>query len=379
MADAAADASLPVPLVDLAAEHAEVADEVRAGWDRVLASATFLHGTEADRFELAFARFCGVGGCVGVASGSDALELALRAAGVGAGDEVIVPAATFVATALAVLRAGARPVLVDVDPGTALIAPGAVAERLTARTRAVVGVDLYGQLAPFDQLAAAVGAATSGVTLVEDAAQAHGATRSGRGVASLADVAATSFYPTKNLGAYGHAGAVLSNRPEIVERVRTLGGYGSDRRYHHPLAGWNSEIDELQAVVLNAKLAGLDDRNARRQAAAARYDALLADEPLVARPVVLDGNQHVWHLYVVRVPGRDGVVDRIRREGIGAAVHYPVPLHLHGALAHLGHRAGDFPVAEALSASVVSLPLYPQITPSQQEHVVAGLSRALHR
>lgn len=367
----------PVPFVDLAAEHAEVAADVRAGWDRVLASGRFLGGHETARFEADFARLCGQAECVTVASGSDALELALRAAGVGDGDEVIVPAATFVSTALAVVRTGGRPVVVDVDERTSLIDPGAIPPAVTPRTRAVVGVDLYGQLAPYEQIAAAV--AGREIALIEDAAQSHGASRNGQPIGSAATVTSTSFYPTKNLGAYGHAGAVLTDAPVIAETVRTLRNYGSDRKYHHPVAGWNSQIDELQAVVLAAKLPGLAARNARRRAAAARYDDLLADQRLVTRPTVLAGNEHVWHLYVIRVPDRDAVLARLQQEGIAAGVHYPVPLHLHGALSHLGYGPGDFPVAEARSASVLSLPLYPQISPSQQEQVVAALSRSLCR
>src|SRR5579885_1759396 len=241
---------VPVPFVDLAGEHAEVAAEVRAGWDRVLASGRFLGGEETARFEADFARFCGMAECVTVASGSDALELALRAVGVGEGDEVVVPAATFVATALAVVRTGARPVVVDVDERTSLIDPAAIPPAVTSRTRAVVGVDLYGQLAPYERIAAAI--AGTDIAVVEDAAQSHGATRNGRPVGATATVVSTSFYPTKNLGAYGHAGATLTDVPAVAETVRTLRSYGSDRKYHHPVAGWNSQIDELQAVVLGA-------------------------------------------------------------------------------------------------------------------------------
>lgn len=338
-----------LPFVDLVGEHAEVAAEVRAGWDRVLASGRFLGGQETAGFEAQFARFCGRASCVTVASGSDALELALRAVGAGAGDgdgdEVIVPAATFVSTALAVVRTGARPVVVDVDEQTSLIDPAAVAAAVTSRTRAVVGVDLYGQLAPYEQLAAAV--AAGDIALVEDAAQSHGASRNGRPIGATATVTSTSFYPTKNLGAYGHAGAVLTDVPGIAETVRILRSYGSDRKYHHPVVGWNLQIDELQAVVLAAKLPGLAARNAQRRAAAARYDALLADEPRITRPSVLAGNEHAWHLYVIRVRDRDAVLARLQHEGIAAAVHYPLPLHLHGALSHLGYGPGDFPVAEA--------------------------------
>jgi dTDP-4-amino-4,6-dideoxygalactose transaminase len=365
----------PIPLVDLAAAHAEVAAEIAAGWERTLARTAFILGDEVGEFEQAFAAFCGVDHCVGVASGTDALELALRALDIGPGDEVILPANTFVATALAVSRAGAIPVVVDVDPASLLIEPEAVGAALSPRTRAVMPVHLFGQVAPMEELQPL--AVAAGVEVVEDAAQAHGATRHGVGAGAFGVAAGTSFYPGKNLGAYGDAGAVLTSSADVAARLRALRNYGSDRKYHHPEAGFNSRLDTLQAVVLSAKLARLAEGNAARRAAAARYDDLLDDLEEVTRPVTLPGNEHVFHLYVVWVPRRDEVLAHLGRAGIGAGVHYPVPIHLQGALAPLGYRPGAFPVTEAAAAEILSLPLFPQITAAQQERVVDELRKAL--
>jgi dTDP-4-amino-4,6-dideoxygalactose transaminase len=365
----------PIPLVDLSAAHAEVAAEIAAGWERVLSRTAFILGDEVAEFEEAFAAVCGVDHCVGVASGTDALELALRALGVGGGDEVILPANTFVATALAVTRAGATPVLVEVDPDTLLVDPEAVRAALSPRTGAVMPVHLFGQVAAMEELLPV--AAAAGVPVVEDAAQAHGATRHGVGAGTFGAAAGTSFYPGKNLGAYGDAGAVLTPSADLAARLRALRNYGSERKYHHPEAGFNSRLDTLQAVVLAAKLTRLAEGNAARRAAAARYDDLLDDLDEVTRPVTLPGNEHVFHLYVIRVPRRDEVLAHLGRAGIGAGVHYPVPVHLQGAFASLGYGPGAFPVAEAAAAEILSLPLYPQITAAQQERVVDELRKAL--
>jgi dTDP-4-amino-4,6-dideoxygalactose transaminase len=364
-----------IPLVDLALQHREIAAEVEQGFARVCARSAYVLGPEVAEFEAAFARFSGVEHCIGVANGTDALELALRALDVGPGDEVVLPANTFIATALGVVRAGATPVLVDSDPVYHLIDVDAVARRLGPRTKAILPVHLYGQIAPMEALGAL--ATDARVLLVEDAAQVQGATRNGIGAGGFGAVAGTSFYPGKNLGAYGDAGAVLTRSAEIAQRVRALRNYGSEVKYHHPERGFNSRLDTLQAVVLNAKLARLAEWNAARRAAAARYDTLLAGLPRVVRPATLAGNEHVWHLYVVRVPARDQVLERLHGAGIGAGVHYPTPIHLHGAFAHLGHRAGDFPIAEQAAAEILSLPLYPGITSAQQERVASALGAAL--
>lgn len=363
----------PVPLVDLRPQNAEVMAEVRAGLDEVCADGAFVQGPWVRRFEDEYAAFCGVEHCVGVGNGTDAIELALRAVGIGPGDEVVVPANTFVATAEAVLRAGARLVLADCDDDH-LLDPADLARRLTPRTRAVVGVDLYGQVAPFEVLREVVG---PDVLLLEDAAQSQGATRHGRSAGSFGAAAATSFYPGKNLGAFGDAGAVTTQERTTAERVRALGNHGGLRRYEHVMVGTNSRLDSLQAVVLTAKLARLKGWNAERAAAAQRYDELLADLPRVVRPRPAPGNEHVWHLYVVRLPGRDRVHRDLAAVGVGAGVHYPRPVHLLPAFSGLGLAPGAFPAAERAASEILSLPLYPGITAAQQERVAAALHAAL--
>ncbi|MFF5084493.1 DegT/DnrJ/EryC1/StrS family aminotransferase [Actinoplanes sp. NPDC000266] len=359
-----------IPLVDLAAAHAEVAEEVETGFKRVMAETAFVGGPEVAAFEQEYAAFSGLAHCVGVGNGTDALELAFRAVGVGPGSEVILPANTFIATAEAVARCGAKVVLVDCDPRTYLIDADAALAAVTPATKAIAPVHLYGQMAEVEKLTSA------GVAVVEDAAQSQGATRHGRS-AGVDGIAATSFYPGKNLGAYGDAGAVVTSSGELATIVRTLGSHGGLKKYHHDLIGVNSRLDGLQAVVLRAKLARLADWNDRRRAAAARYHELLAGLDVVL-PETLDGNEHVWHIYCVRIPGgrRDAVLARLNEAGIGAGIHYPIPVHRTGAFAELG---GSFPNAEAVAPEILSLPIYPQITPEQQSRVAEALAAALRQ
>jgi dTDP-4-amino-4,6-dideoxygalactose transaminase len=365
-----------IPLVDLAAQHSAVADEVAAGWAEVLEKTAFVGGPQVATFEAEYAAFVGVRNCVGVANGTDAIELALRAAGIGPGDECVLPANTFIATAEAVARCGATPVLVDqADDDTYLIDVSAVDTAVGPRTRAILPVHLYGQAAPVERLLPF--AERVGAVVVEDAAQSQGATRHGRSAGGLGYAAATSFYPGKNLGAYGDAGAVLTGTDKVATAVRLLAAHGSPRKYEHPALGFNSRLDTLQAVVLSAKLRRLDRWNAARRAAADRYHALLSGVDGVIRPVTLPGNEHVWHLYVVRVPERDRVLKELHAAGIGVGIHYPIPVHLTGAFAHLGYGEGAIPVAERCAGELLSLPLYPEITAGQQEHVVSVLTSVL--
>ncbi len=364
-----------IPLVDLSWQHAQIAADVDPGLAEVMAAGDFIGGKAVAAFELEYAQYLGVENCVGVANGTDAIELALRAIGVGRDDEVIIPANTFIATAEAVVRAGATPVLVDVDPDHLLMEPDLVRLAVTRRTAAVVPVHLYGQAAPAERIRAAL--ADSGIPIVEDAAQAQGARRHGRSAGSLGTIAATSFYPGKNLGAYGDAGAVTSADADLIRAVRLMGSHGSAVKYQHVTVGFNSRLDTLQAVVLRSKLHLLEAWNDLRRQAAERYEALLAGLPGVRRPGVLDGNEHVWHLYVVRVPRRDEVLHALHQDGVGAGVHYPVPIHRQPAFAGLGHAKGTFPVTEASAGEILSLPLFPGITAAQQERVVDSLSRAL--
>jgi dTDP-4-amino-4,6-dideoxygalactose transaminase len=361
-----------IPLVDLTAQHAAVADEVAEGWRQVLAKTSFIAGPQVAAFESEYAAFIGTRHCVGTANGTDAIEIALRALGIGGGDECILPANTFIATAEAVSRAGATPVLVDcADDGTYLIDTDAVEAALTPRTRAIIPVHLYGQAAPVERLLPLAG--EIGAWVVEDAAQSHGARRGAKRVGALGDVAATSFYPGKNLGAYGDAGSTLTDSDDLAARMRMIRDHGSRHKYEHEVIGLNSRLDTLQAVVLSAKLRRLAGWNAARQAAAARYDQLLSGCDAVVRPRTLDGNEHVWHLYTVRVPDRDRVLKELHAAGIGAGIHYPVPVHLTAAFAGLGYAQGTFPVAERTARDLLSLPLFPEITAAQQERVVSVL------
>lgn len=366
---------MTIPLVDLAAQHEEVADEVAQGWASVLKATAFVGGPQVGEFEAAFADYIGVGHCVGVGNGTDAIELALRALRIGPGDECVLPANTFIATAEAVARTGATPVLVDCTHDTALIDVDALDAVISPRTKAVIPVHLYGQPAPVELIRPI--AARAGAAIVEDAAQSQGARRSGLRAGALGDIAATSFYPGKNLGAYGDGGAVLTDDADLARLVRLLGAHGSPSRYQHTELGFNSRLDTLQAVVLSAKLRRLEEWNRARRAAAARYGDLLAGLPAVRRPVVADGNEPVWHLYVVRVPDRDRILAQLHAAGIGAGIHYPTPVHLTGAFASLGYAKGAFPVAEAAAGELLSLPIFPEITQAQQERVVDVLAAAL--
>jgi dTDP-4-amino-4,6-dideoxygalactose transaminase len=366
-----------VPLVDLAAQQAEIADEVRIGLDDVFARTAFIGGEEVGQFEAEYAAFVDVEHCVGVANGTDALELALRAAGVSPGGEVVLPANTFIATAEAVSRIGAVPVLVDVDDEHLLIDPDAVEGAITPRTQAVVPVHLFGQTAFVERLLPL--AREAGIPVVEDAAQSQGALRHGRPSGSLGLVAGTSFYPGKNLGAAGDAGAVTTNDDEVAERVRVLAAHGSPTKYVHDVIGMNSRLDTVQAVVLRAKLARLEKWNDLRRRAADRYAAFLADVPGVRVPRSAPGNEDVWHLYVVRVAERDRVLAELNAAGIGAGIHYPTPVHLTRAYAGLGLGPGSFPVSERAADDILSLPLHPHLTVEQQRDVADVLDASLSR
>jgi dTDP-4-amino-4,6-dideoxygalactose transaminase len=364
-----------IPLVDLSLQRDEIAAEVADGFERVLAAGSYILGPDVALFERDYGAFSAAAHCVGVGNGTDALEFALRAVGVQPGGEVILPANTFVATAGAVMRAGAVPVPVDCDENYLLIDPAKIEERITDRTQAIVPVDLYGQMAPMTEVLEI--ARRHGLRVVEDAAQSQGAEQNGQRAGSVGDATATSFYPGKNLGAYGDGGAALTNAADVAERLRRLRNHGGTAKYQHPELGFNSRLDTLQAVVLRAKLSRLDKWNEQRREAATRYDELLVDLPGVATPRTAPGNRHVWHLYVVQVDERDRVLAELNAAGIGAGIHYPVPIHLHGAYAHLGHGPGDFPVAEAAARRILSLPIYPEITAYQQERVAAALRAAV--
>jgi len=357
-----------VPFLDLGAATAELRPQIDAAIARVLDSGWYVLGPEVEAFERDFAAACGAGECVGVANGLDALTLILRAYGIGPGDEVLVPANTYVASWLAVSAVGAAPVPVEPDPATQNLDPARAAAALGPRTRAVMAVHLYGRLADTAPLAALC--RERGIPLVEDCAQAHGAERDGRRAGALGDAAGFSFYPGKNLGALGDGGAVVTSDPELADRVRVLRNYGSRRKYENEVAGVNSRLDPLQAAVLGAKLPVLDAWNARRRAIAERYTAGLAGLDGLVRPAPA-GADHVWHQYVVRVAGRDRVQAALAERGVATLVHYPVPPHRSGAYA--GGRWPALPLTERLATEVLSLPIGPHLAAEAAEAVVAAV------
>lgn len=366
---------MSVPFVDLKAQQAEIMDEVGPEVLSILAEAAFIGGPHVDAFEREYAEYVGSRHCVGVGNGTDALELALRAVGVTPGGEVILPVNTFIATAEAVSRIGAVPVFVDVDPQHLLIDPDAVRAAVSTRTEAIIPVHLFGQVAPVAALRPI--AERAGVPIVEDSAQSQGASSSEGCAGSLGTVAATSFYPGKNLGAAGDAGAVTTDDAEIARSVRVLSAHGSEHKYVHERIGFNSRLDAIQAVVLRAKLTRLQAWNERRHEAAERYHALLGAIPGVIVPESARGNRDVWHLYVVRVQERERVQSQLADAGIATGIHYPTPLHLTSAYAQLGQAAGAFPVAEEAAGQILSLPMFPHITPGQQEEVAVALAGAI--
>lgn len=354
---------MTVPFTDLAAQQHEVDDEVLPRLRAALASGAFIGGPEVEAFEQEYAAYSGTRHCVGMGNGTDALEAALRAVGVRPGVEVVLPANTFIATAEAVLRAGGVPVLVDVDERSLLIDPAAVEAAAGPATGAIVAVHLYGQVAPVEQLMPI--ADRIGAVVVEDAAQSQGARRHGAVAGSLGRIAATSFYPGKNLGAAGDGGAVTTDDPSLARTVRMLGSHGSERKYEHEVLGFNSRLDALQAIVLSAKLRRLEDWNARRRAIAAVYDVLLRDIEGIVLPAPAEGNEHVWHLYVVRLKERERVAEALAEAGIATGIHYPVPLHRSPALSDQRMRVADCPVTDAAADEILSLPIFPHMTASQ--------------
>ncbi len=364
---------MTVPFLDLQASYRELQPELDAAALRVLGHGWYIGGPEVEAFESAFAAYSEVGHCVAVANGLEALQLALLAVGVGPGDEVIVPAHTFIATWLAVTECGAVPVPIDTDPVTYTIDPSRLAAAITPRTKAVVPVHLYGLPADLDAVLSVC--TERGIAVVEDAAQAHGARWKGRRIGGHGAAAAWSFYPGKNLGAFGDAGAITTNDPEIAARLRLLRNYGSVKRYVHPTRGRNSRLDPLQAALLGVKLTRLSEWNARRSAIAARYLTAFADSGL-ALPVVPADAEHVWHLFVVRHPRRDAFREALRASGVETLIHYPIPPHLQGAYGALGFGAGAFPVAESTASTVVSLPIGPAMTTAQVDHVIAAVRAA---
>jgi len=358
---------------DLKALHASLADGLAAAATRVLQSGWFILGPEVEAFEREFAAWHGLEHAVGVANGTDAIALALRAAGIGPGDEVITVAHTAVATVCAVERTGARPVLVDIDPRTFTMDPAAAAAAITPRTRAIVPVHLYGHPADMDALLALK--KQHGLFLLEDCAQAHGAEFRGRRVGTMGDAASFSFYPTKNLGALGDGGAIITRDAALAARLKRIRNYGQVVRYRHQERGVNSRLDELQAALLRVKLPHLQAHNDARRAVASRYQVLRG----VQLPVEAPECRHVYHLYAVRHPRRDALMTALREHGVGTLIHYPVPVHLQEAYADLGLRAGSLPHTEGAANEVLSLPMYVGVTETQVNHVITTLTQLAER
>jgi dTDP-4-amino-4,6-dideoxygalactose transaminase len=367
-----------IPYADLRAQYRSIKGEIDEAVLRVLDSAQYVLGPEVTAFEQEFSAYCGAADTVAVNSGTSALHLALLAAGVGPGDEVITVPFTFVATVSAIVYTGATPVFVDVEPEYLTMDPAAIERVITPRTKAIVPVHLYGQPADMDPILAV--ARRRNLVVIEDAAQAHGADYQGRRCGSIGDIAAFSFYPGKNLGAYGEGGAAVTSNPAFARTMRMLRDWGAEKKYEHRLKGFNYRMDGVQGAILRVKLRHLERWTEARRSHAARYDARLADTG-IPTPRVRPGSTHVYHVYTVRIPDR-GIRDRdshaaaLREQGIQTGIHYPIPVHLQPAHADLGYRPGSFPHAERASSEVLSLPMFPELTEAQIDTVVAAM-RAL--
>jgi dTDP-4-amino-4,6-dideoxygalactose transaminase len=359
-----------IPLVDLKAQYATIRDEVRRAIDEVLESMQLTIGPNVKAFDQEFAAYIGTKHSIGVGSGTDALQLAIRACGVSSGDEVITVSHTFFATVEAILYANARPILVEVDEKTMLIDPAAVAAAITPRTKAIIPVHLYGRtvdLKPIRQLAQ-----DRNITIIEDAAQAHGALLDdGKKAGTGGRVNCFSFYCSKNLGAYGEAGSITTNDDRLAEELRALREHGQSTRYYHPVIGYNARLDEIQAAILRIKLRRLEEWNARRRALARMYDERLQDTGVIRPEIPTDIRRHVFYTYTIRVPGgrRDDLRKYLAGRGIGTQIHYPVPIHLQQSAEFLGYRKGDMPITEKVASEVLSLPMYPELTDEQLERV----------
>ncbi len=364
-----------IPLIDLKAQYQTIKTEIDQAIQGIIDSTAFIGGKPLADFEAAFAAYCGARHCVGAASGTAALHLALCAAGVRPGDEVLTVSYTFIATAEVAKLCGATVRFVEIDPVTYCMDPAAFEAAIGPRTRVVIPVHLYGHPAPMDEILRI--AAAHGIAVIEDAAQSHGARCRGRRVGGIAPIATFSFYPGKNLGAYGDAGALTLADETTALRIASLGNHGRSLHYKYEMEGFNYRLDTLQAAILQVKLRYLDGWNARRRQIAARYDELLRDVDEIVIPRTAPGYEHVYHLYVIQTPDRDAVTQYLRERGVMAQQHYPIPLHLQPAYAHLGLRPGSFPVTEALAERCVSLPIYPEMTEEQIGHVAETVKGAL--
>ncbi len=364
---------MKVPFLWLPPVYEELGGALDAAFRRVMRSGWFILGDEVRAWEEEFARYCGAAHCVGVGSGLDALTLALRAWNIGPGDEVIVPSNTYIATWLAASHVGARPVPVEPDAATYNIDPARIEAAITPRTRAIIPVHLYGQAADMGPIMEIAG--RRGLHVLEDAAQAAGAVHRGKRTGTLGHAAAFSFYPGKNLGAFGDGGAVVSDEAAFIQRVRRLGNYGSRVKYRNEVKGFNSRLDELQAALLRARLPSLEEWNRRRGRIARRYLEGLRGASVLL-PAVAQGNEHTWHLFVVRAERRDALKSALDAQGVGTLIHYPVPPHLQPAYAELGLERGAFPLSEAIHATVLSLPMWPHLGDAEIDYVIDRVAAA---
>lgn len=358
-----------IPFLDLHAPYAELREELDDAYHRVMESGWYILGGEVEAFEAEFAAYCGVSHCIGVGNGLDALHLILRAMDIGSGDEVIVPSNTYIATWLAVTYAGATPVPVEPDK-TSNINPRLIEAAITPRTRAILAVHLYGNPAEMSQIVEI--ASRHGLKVIEDAAQAHGARYQGRATGSLGDAAGFSFYPGKNLGAFGDGGAVTTNDSSLAQKIRSLRNYGSQIKYLNEVKGVNSRLDELQAALLRVKLRYLDGWNSRRSAIASRYTCDLENEGILL-PCCTSDSLSAWHLYVIRSPERDCLAAKLREKGIGTLIHYPIPPHLQAAYSELRYGQGSFPLAEQIANEVLSIPIGPHLADDVIEYIIYNL------
>jgi dTDP-4-amino-4,6-dideoxygalactose transaminase len=363
-----------IPFVDLKAQHASIAAEVEAAVGQVMTNADFILGGDVAAFEEEFGRYCDAKHCVGLDSGMSALELGMRAMGIGPGDEVITPAGSFIASSSAISFTGATPVWVDVDPHTYNVDPDLIEAAITPRTRAIMVVHLYGQPADMDRVLAV--AERHGLPVIEDACQSHGAHYKGRRTGSMGKFAAFSFYPSKNLGAYGDAGALTTNDGDLADKVRMMRNYGQRAKYDHVYLAWNRRLDTLQAAVLRVKLRHLDHWNEARKRIASLYGELLAGSG-VTLPRTGAGAEHVYHLFVIQVGERHRVQEELAARGISTGIHYPVPIHLQEAYRDRGAKPGSFPVTEAAAGRVLSLPMYPELGEADVRRVASALGDVL--
>ena len=366
-----------IPLVDLKTQYHSIKAEIHAAIEKVLENSSFILGPAVSEFEQVFAKYCEAQHCIAVNSGTSALHLALLASGIGPGDEVITVPFTFVATVAAIEYAGARPVLVDIEPKTFTMDPAKIEAAITPRTRAIMPVHLYGHPADMDPIREI--ARKHGLLVIEDAAQAHGAEYKGRRAGGIGELACFSFYPGKNLGAYGEGGAVTTDNPEYAEKIRLLRDWGASKRYHHSLKGYNYRMEGIQGAVLGVKLRYLDQWTDARRNHAARFTSALAGQAVIT-PDSRDWAKHVYHVYALRVESRDQVHKSLVDQGVHAGLHYPIPVHLQEAYQNLGYKAGDFPNSERAASQEISLPIYPELTAEQIDFIAhavkAGVARA---